>query len=48
MGIGFVDYLVKPQIDPDTNEIWPDFGVYGGTQDDAVDEYKKYRTANCE
>jgi hypothetical protein len=48
MGIGFVDYLVKPQIDPDTNEVWPDFGVYGGTQDDAVDEYKKYRTANCE
>ena len=48
MGIGFVDYLVKPQIDPDTNDVWPDFGVYGGTQEDAVDEYKKYRTDNCE
>jgi len=22
--------------------------VYGGTQEDAVDEYKKYRTDNCE
>ena len=25
-----------------------DFGVYGGTQDDAVEEYKKYRTQDTE
>ena len=28
MGIGLVDYLVKSQIDPDTGEVLPDFGVY--------------------
>ena len=44
LGIGFVDYLVKPQIDPDTNEVFPDFGVYN----DDEGYYKKYRTENCE
>ena len=48
LGIGLIDYMVKPSIDPDTNETFPDFGVYGGTQDDAADEYKKYRTPDCE
>ena len=48
MGIGLVDFMVKPQVNPDTLEIMPDFGVYGGTQDDAVLEYKKYRTNNTE
>lgn len=47
-GVGFIDYLVKPQIDPDTNEIFPDFGVYGGTKVDVDQEYKKYKTENCE
>ena len=47
-GVTFIDYLVKPQIDPETNEIFPDFGVYGGTKVDIEQEYKKYRTANCE
>ena len=36
VGIGLVDLMVKPQVDPDTGEILPDFGVYGGTQDDAT------------
>ena len=40
--------MVKPQVDPDTGEIIPDFGVYGGTQEDAIQEYKKYRTNNTE
>lgn len=48
LGIGFIDYMVKPQTDPDTGEILPDFGVYGGTQDNAVSEYKKFRTPNTE
>ena len=48
LGIGLIDFLVKPSIDPDTSEIYPDFGVYGGTQEDAVEEYKKYRTKECE
>ncbi len=48
LGLGLLDYMVKPSIDPDTSDILPDFGVYGGTQVDAADEYKKYRTTDCE
>jgi hypothetical protein len=44
LGIGLLDYLIKPQIDPDTNELFPDFGVYN----DEDGYYKKYRTQNCE
>ena len=44
LGIGLVDYLIKPQIDPDTSEVFPDFGVYN----DEDNYYKKYRTENCE
>jgi hypothetical protein len=36
--------MVKGQIDPDTGEIIPDFGV----DNDDDGEYKKYRTENCE
>ena len=48
LGLGLIDYMVKPQSDPLTGLDYPDFGVYGGTQDDAVEEYKKYRTPNTE
>jgi hypothetical protein len=44
LGIGFLDYLVKTQIDPDTNDILPDFGVYN----DDEGYYKKYETEACE
>ena len=42
LGIGLIDYMVKTQIDPETNEIFPDFGVVN--DDDLF--YKKYKTAN--
>ena len=48
LGLGLVDFMVKPSIDPDTNDTYPDFGVYGGTQEDAKDYYKKYETPDCE
>lgn len=48
LGVGLVDFMVKPQINPETSEVIPDFGVYGGTQDDAVQEYKKYKTNSTE
>ena len=48
LGIGLIDYMVKPSIDPESGDTLPDFGVYGGTQEDAVEEYKKYRTSDCE
>jgi len=44
LGIGLVDYMVKGQTDPDTNDVLPDFGVVN--DDDG--EYKKYRSENCE
>ena len=44
LGIGLIDYMVKTQIDPETNEIFPDFGV---VNDDEL-FYKKYKTANTE
>lgn len=48
LGVGLIDFMVKPQINPETSEVIPDFGVYGGTQDDAVQEYKKYKTNSTE
>ena len=48
LGIGLIDYMVKTQHDEDTGEDYTDFGVYGGTQADAVDEYRKYRTPRTE
>ena len=44
LGIGLVDYLVKTQINPETGETYPDFGVFN----DNDGEYKKYRTNSCE
>ena len=44
LGIGLVDYMVKTQIDPDTNETYPDFGV----ENDEENFYKKFRTDACE
>ena len=40
LGIGLVDYMVKSQIDPDTNDSYPDFGVYN----DDEGYFKKYKT----
>ena len=48
LGIGLIDYMVKPQINIETKETYADFGVYGGTQEDAAQTYKKYRTSICE
>jgi len=39
-----MDYMVKPQIDPEGEESLPDFGVYN----DDENFYKKFRTPNCE
>jgi hypothetical protein len=40
LGIGLVDYLVKSQIDPDTNNTLPDFGIIN----DKDGFYKKFKT----
>ena len=44
LGIGLVDYMVKSQIDPDTGELLPDFGVIN----DDEGFYKKFRTGVTE
>ena len=40
LGIGFIDYMVKSQIDATTGETFPDFGI----ENDPEGYYKKYRT----
>ena len=44
LGIGLVDYMIKSQIDPDSGDSYPDFGVYN----DDEGYYKKYKTLNTE
>ena len=44
LGIGLVDYMIKSQIDPDTGDTYPDFGVYN----DEEGYYKKYKTNTTE
>ena len=44
LGIGLIDYMIKSQIDPDTGDTYPDFGVYN----DEEGYYKKYKTNTTE
>ena len=44
LGIGLVDYMVKSQTDPETNDDFPDFGVVN----DEEGFYKKFRTNDTE
>ena len=44
LGIGLVDFMVKDQLDPETGEILPNFGV----ENDEDNTYKKFRTAETE
>lgn len=44
LGSGLMDFMVKPQIDPDTDEIIPDFGVVN--DDDG--EWRRFRTDRTE
>ena len=48
LGVGLIDYMVKSQIDPETGETLPPFGVEGGTYEEAGQEYKKFRTDDME
>lgn len=44
LGIGLVDFMVKDQIDPETGELLPNFGV----ENDEEGFYKRYRTSDTE
>ena len=43
IGAGFVDFMTKVQIDPETGDTLPAFGVDSGTSEDVVDQYKKIK-----
>ena len=44
LGIGLIDYMVKSQIDPETGELLPDFGV----DNDDEGFYKQFKTGETE
>jgi hypothetical protein len=48
LGIGLVDFLTTTQIDPETGDTLPPFGVEGGTFEDVVNQYKKVRGVDVE
>ena len=48
LGAGFVDFMIKSQIDPETGEDLPPFGVAGGTSDEFVQQYKKIKGDSVE
>ena len=48
LGVGFVDFMTKAQLDPETGEELMPFGVEGGTSEDIVEQYKKVKGPGVE
>ena len=48
LGVGLIDFMTKAQIDPQTGDELPPFGVQGGTAQDTIDLYKKVRGPGVE
>ncbi len=48
LGIGLIDFMTKAQIDPQTGDELPPFGVEDGTAQDTLDLYKKIRGPGVE
>ena len=48
LGAGLIDFMTKAQVDPETGEELPPFGVEGGTTDDAIEPYKKIKGPGVE
>ena len=48
LGVGLVDFMTKGQIDPETGEELPPFGVEGGTTEDVLELYKKIKGPGIE
>jgi hypothetical protein len=46
LGVGLIDFMTKSQIDPETGDELPPFGVEGGTFDEVHDQYKKIKGEN--
>ena len=48
LGVGLIDFMTKAQLDPETGDNLPPFGVEGGTSDDAIEPYKKIKGVGVE
>ena len=48
LGVGFIDFMTKSQIDPETGDELPAFGVEGGTFDEVHEQYKKIKGEGVE
>ena len=48
LGVGLIDFLTKAQIDPETSDQLPPFGVEGGTAQETNELYKKVRGPGVE
>ena len=48
LGVGLIDFMTKVQIDPESGDELPPFGVEGGTSEDVIEQYKKIKGAGVE
>lgn len=48
IGAGLVDFMILSQVDPETGDELPPFGVGGGSYEDAAQPYKKIKGNNVE
>lgn len=48
LGVGLIDFMTKSQVDPQTSDVLPPFGVEGGTSEDVEELYKKIRGPGVE
>ena len=48
LGVGLIDFMTKAQTDPESGETLIPFGVGGGTQEEAVEPYRKIKGPGVE
>lgn len=48
LGVGLIDFMTKAQVDPETGDDLPPFGVEGGTAEDTNNLYKKIKGPGVE
>jgi hypothetical protein len=48
LGVGLIDFMVLAQIDPDTGDTLPGFGIGGATYEGWEQDYKKFKNADTE
>lgn len=48
LGIGLIDFMTKSQVDPDSGDELPPFGVAGGTNEKSIELYKKIKGVGVE